>query len=121
MPGVHHIALRVRDCEASSRFYQQAFDLREARRIESEGRLRAIWLRAGDVVLMLEPALRGKGDERGSGHVLIFPTPDLVAAEARFKAMGVEVTDRTAFTLYVEDPDGHRAGVSILRFDESAS
>ena len=121
MSGVHHIALRVRDCAVSARFYSQAFGLREIRRIESEEGPRAIWLRAGKTILMLELSLRGAGAAQGSGHVLVFPTPDLVAAEERFEALGIAVKDRTQATLYVEDPDGHRAGVSSFRFDEAPS
>jgi len=121
VPGVHHIALRVRDCAVSARFYEQAFGLRETRRIESEDRTRAVWLLAGDVVLMLEFALRGEGPVEGSGHVLIFETPDLAAAEERFRSLGIAVTDRTPYTLYVSDPDGHRVGVSTFRFDPTPS
>lgn len=121
MSGVHHIALRVGDCGVSARFYEQAFGLREIRRLESSEGLRAVWLGAGDTVVMLERALRGEGPSAGSGHVLIFPTGDLAAAEERFKAIGVEVKDRTASTLYVSDPDGHRTGVSTFRFGETAS
>jgi len=107
----------VRDCEVSARFYAEAFGLRETRRIESEGRTRAVWLVAGEVVLMLEFALRGEGPVEGSGHALIFSTPDLRAAEERFRSLGIAVTDRTPYTLYVGDPDGHRVGASTFRFD----
>jgi catechol 2,3-dioxygenase-like lactoylglutathione lyase family enzyme len=118
--GVHHIALRVRDCLASARFYEQAFGLFEIRRIEAEGEggPRAVWMQAGNTVLMLEHALRGDGPMEGSGHALIFPTPDLAAAEAKFASLGIRVTDRTPYTLYVRDPDGHRGGVSSFRFDQ---
>ena len=119
--GIHHIALRVRDCVASARFYEQVFLLREIRRVEAEGALRAIWLRAGDVVLMLEHSIRGAGAVEGSGHVLIFPARDLAEAERRLAGLGIRVSDRTAKTLYVQDPDGHRTGLSIHRFDETAS
>lgn len=121
MVGIHHIALRVRDCAGSARFYAQAFGLLEVRRVEADEGLRAVWLSAGETVLMLEHSLRGDGPGEGSGHVLIFPTADLAAAEERFKALGIEVMDRTASTLYVRDPDGHRAGVSTFQFSETAS
>lgn len=120
MAGVHHIALRVSDCGVSARFYEQAFGLREIRRVESDQRLRAVWLGAGETVLMLELSLRGEGPAQGSGHALIFPASDLAHAEERFRALGIEVKDRTASTLYVSDPDGHRAGVSTFRFVETA-
>ena len=118
---IHHIALRVKDCAASARFYQQAFLLREVRRVESEGVLRAIWLRAGDTVLMLERSIRGVGPAEGSGHVLIFPAENLAEAERRLADLGIAVADRTLKTLYVQDPDGHRTGLSVHRFDETAS
>lgn len=121
MAGIHHVALRVRDCEASARFYEGAFGLREIRRINADGQPRVVWLRAGDTILMLELALRGSGQTAGSGHVLVFPSSDLAAAEDRFRERGIPITDRTASTLYVEDPDGHRAGVSVYTFDDSAS
>ena len=121
MSRVHHIALRVKDCARSARFYEQAFGLREIRRVDSGEGLRAVWLGAGETVLMLEHSLKGGGSPEGSGHVLIFGTEDLAVAEERFKALGIEVTDRTASTLYVSDPDGHRAGVSTFRFAETGS
>ena len=119
MSGVHHIALRVRDCGVAARFYEQAFGLREIRRVESDESLRAVWLDAGDTVLMLELSLRVSGPADGSGHVLIFPAADLAAAEERFLALGIEIKDRTASTLYVSDPDGHRTGVSTFQFAET--
>jgi lactoylglutathione lyase len=121
MLEVHHLALRVRDCALSARFYEKAFGLREIRRVETSEGLRAVWLGARGTVLMLELSLRGDGPAEGSGHVLIFETPDLAAAERHFKALGVAVTDRTASTLYVSDPDGHRTGVSTFRFDKTTS
>jgi lactoylglutathione lyase len=120
MTAIHHLALRVRDCEASARFYEQAFGLREIRRVEDGGDARAIWLRAGDVVLMLERSIRGAGHDEGSGHVLVFATESLSEAQRRLQKLGIAITDRTPSTLFVEDPDGHRAGLSVYRFDETA-
>jgi catechol 2,3-dioxygenase-like lactoylglutathione lyase family enzyme len=121
MPGVHHIALRVRDCDLSARFYERALGLREIRRVSSDGDLRAVWLRAGETVLMLERSLRGEGLDQGSGHVLVFPTSDLKEAEKNLGALQIAITDRTASTLYFQDPDGHRAGLSIYAFDQTPS
>jgi catechol 2,3-dioxygenase-like lactoylglutathione lyase family enzyme len=116
MSGLHHVALRVRDCGVSARFYTQAFGLREIRRSGDESGLRAVWLDAFGTVLMLERAIRGHGASEGSGHVLVFPCADLDAAIARLETLGIPVTDRTTATLYVEDPDGHRAGLSVYAF-----
>ena len=119
MAGLHHLALRARDCGASARFYEEAFGLREIRRFGGEDGPRAVWLQAGDTVLMIERSLRGGGSAEGSGHVLVFPTEDLVAAESRLRERGIAIADRTPNTLYVLDPDGHRAGVSNYVFDET--
>ncbi len=118
MSGIHHLALRVRDCLASLDFYERVFGAVEIRRAENKDRVEAVWLRVGDTVLMLERFLRGTGPDHGSGHVLVFSTDDLAAAESRLQGFGIAVTDRTPATLYFEDPDGHRAGLSTHRFRE---
>lgn len=116
MRGIHHLALRVADVERSRAFYAGLLGLPELRRFEEEGRLRSVWLQAGDAVLMLESRLRGGGPEGGSGHLLAFPVDDLHAWAQRLAAAGVAVLDRTEHTLYVRDPDGHRVGLSDLSF-----
>jgi catechol 2,3-dioxygenase-like lactoylglutathione lyase family enzyme len=110
---VHHLALRVSDCERAAAFYSALLGLPEVRRFEDAGRPRSIWLRAGDVVLMLEHGLRGVGPDQGSGHVLALSVGSLPDWEARLLAAGVPVDDRTAHTLYVRDPDGHRVGLTV--------
>ena len=89
------------------------------RRLDDADGLRSVWLRAGDVVVMLERQLRGRGEESGSAHVLVVPTLDLEDAEARLAARGIEVDDRTASTIYLRDPDGHRVGLSTYRFSHA--
>lgn len=119
MDGIHHLALRVRDCLASARFYELAFGLREIRRFKEAGQVRAVWFRLnGGVVLMLERSIRGEGRADGSGHVLVFAAADLVAEERRLRGLGIAITDRTPSTIFVVDPDGHRAGLSVYRFVE---
>lgn len=110
-PGVelHHLALRVADCERSTAFYAGVLGLPELRRSE-----RGVWLRLGSAVLMLERALRGAGTETGSGHLLALAVDDLSAWETRLARAGVAVVDRTEHTLYLQDPDGHRVGLSRL-------
>lgn len=110
---IHHLALRVADCERAASFYTGILGLPELRRFEDAGRLRSIWLRAGDAVLMLERSLRGHGSGEGSGHLLALAVDDLADWEGRLHAAGVPVDDRTAHTLYVRDPDGHRVGLTV--------
>src|SRR5688500_11113301 len=115
-PRLHHLALRVADCERALAFYSGLLGLPEVRRIEEGGRLRAVWVAAGDAVIMLERSLRGAGPAVGSGHVLAFAATDLARWEERLAAAGVPIDDRTEQTLFIRDPDGHRVGLSTYRF-----
>lgn len=115
--ALHHLALRVTDPVRSARFYAELFGLRELRSHHDDDGVRAVWLALGDAVLMLERSLRPPGPADGSGHVLVLACDDLAGAAARLAAAGVEVSDRTQFTLYFADPDGHRVGLSAYRFE----
>ena len=106
------MALRVADCERSAAFYAGVLGLRETRRFVESGALRSIWLAAGEATLMLEHALKGAGPDEGSGHLIAFAVEDLPDWERRLALAGVAVQDRTAATLYVQDPDGHRVGLT---------
>ena len=103
------------DPDRSAAFYVGLLGLAEARRFEEGGRVRSIWLHAGSAVLMLERQIKGGGPETGSGHVLAFAVEDLGAWETRLSEAGVAIDDRTAATLFVRDPDGHRVGLSVYR------
>ena len=64
---------------------------------------------------MLETRLRGRGDESGSAHVLVFSGVELgglAACESRLERHGIAIDDRTQNTLFFRDPDGHRVGLS---------
>jgi catechol 2,3-dioxygenase-like lactoylglutathione lyase family enzyme len=114
---VHHLALRVADCERSLAFYSGVLGLPERKRFEGDAQgLRSVWVDAGGVVLMLERTLRGAGSQEGSGHVLALQVDDHDACEAALRAAAITVEDRTAHTLYVRDPDGHRVGLSTYPF-----
>jgi catechol 2,3-dioxygenase-like lactoylglutathione lyase family enzyme len=110
--AIHHLALRVRDPAASAAFYSGVLGLPELRRNEEDGRLRSIWVRAGEAVLMLERAIKAPGPETGSGHVLALEVADLEAWTERLTEQGHPPVERTASTLYVLDPDGHRVGLT---------
>jgi glyoxylase I family protein len=110
---VHHLALRVADCDRAAAFYTGLLGLPELRRFEDAGHVRSIWLRAGDAVIMLELGLRGLGPDEGSGHLLALAVDSLPEWEARLLAAGVGIDGRTAHTIYVRDPDGHRVGLTV--------
>jgi catechol 2,3-dioxygenase-like lactoylglutathione lyase family enzyme len=127
--GLHHLALRVADPELSARFYGGLLGLPELRRhLGEDGTPRAVWLALGDAVLMLERSLLPPGPAAGSAHVLVLAAAQDDGADGadgakgldswarRLAAAGVAISERTAFTLYFQDPDGHRLGVSTFRF-----
>jgi catechol 2,3-dioxygenase-like lactoylglutathione lyase family enzyme len=114
-PGrIHHVALRVSDPERSLAFYGGVLGLAEARRFDEGGRVRSIWMSVGGAVVMLEREIKPAGGGEGSGHVLVLAVSDLGVWESRLAAAGVAIVDRTAATLYVIDPDGHRVGLSVF-------
>jgi catechol 2,3-dioxygenase-like lactoylglutathione lyase family enzyme len=112
---LHHLALRVADVARAARFYSEVLGLacvREHR--DADGELRSIWLDLGGSVLMLERAIRGVGPDSGSAHVLVLVVDDLEQAADRLAHAGVQIVDRTAYTLFFADPDGHRVGLSVF-------
>jgi catechol 2,3-dioxygenase-like lactoylglutathione lyase family enzyme len=112
---VHHVALRVADCEASRAFYSGLLGLAETRRREGQDGLASVWIEVGETVLMLERCLRSSGADSGSGHLLAFSVDDLGKWEQRLAQAGVVIEDRTTHTLYFRDPDGHRVGLTTYR------
>jgi glyoxylase I family protein len=119
--GFHHLAIQVRDLPTMEAFYRGTLGLPELRRWparEGEGRgERSVWLDAGDGAFVALERVAAGEPARGEG-----PGLHLVALriergargawEARLASAGVPVEARTAFTLYVRDPEGNRVGLS---------
>ena len=126
--GIHHTAIKVLDLEAAERFYVGLLGLRLVRRWPRDaaagGGDRSLWVDCGDgSFVALERATAGAAadaDARASasdapGHHMIafrIARDERPAWEARLAEAGVEVTHRTAFTLYFRDPEGNRLGLS---------
>ncbi|HET6343871.1 MAG TPA: VOC family protein [Myxococcota bacterium] len=112
---VHHIALVVQDLQRAEGFYVGLLGLHVTRRWhDSQGAPRSVWLALGrDGLLMLE-----RGDARpptgGGWHLLAWRihAEERAALESQLAAKGVPIINRSAYTLYIEDPEGNRIGLS---------
>lgn len=113
--GIHHIALFARDLERVARFYESVLGLaRETEHHHDDGRLRSIWLRAGDTRIMVEEA-EADGPSRPVGWQVVafsIAAKDRQAAAARLSEAGHAVTHETEFTIYALDPEGNRVALS---------
>jgi glyoxylase I family protein len=113
--GVHHLAILVRDLPRVEAFYRELLGLPVVRR---DGE-RSVWLDLGDeAFLALEcassPSASSPDDEATGLHLLALRIgrAERAAWEARFQEARVGVYRRTAFTIYVRDPEGNRVGLS---------
>ena len=118
--GFHHLAIQCSDLAACERFYTDVLGLEVQRRWPAPGGgERSVWLALGDGFLALEradgPPVAEPWRSGRPGFLLL--ALGIGAArrgewEARLAAHGVEIVHRTAFTLYVRDPEGNRIGLS---------
>lgn len=112
--GLDHVVLRVRDQEASRRFYTEVLGCTVDHVNE---RLSLVQLRFGDHLIDLLPGVRGP-EGSGLDHVcLSLRCADLEAAREALLLRGVPVDGhvverRGAYgsgpSLYIRDPDGYR-------------
>jgi len=124
--GVHHVAIAVRDLAELERFYTRVLGLSVLRRWPTAGdeaRDRSVWLDLGSgAFLALERVadaeVSGQGaasPDHAHGYLMIalrIPRAARPAWEARLASAGVAIVHRTAYTLYVVDPEGNRVGLS---------
>jgi catechol 2,3-dioxygenase-like lactoylglutathione lyase family enzyme len=122
--GFHHLAIQVRDLPGAERFYCGVLGLPVLRRWPwPDGRPgeRSIWaaLGADGSFLALEACEGGRDpqqfrDGRPGLHLLALriERAEREAWEQRLAAAGAPVVHRSAYTLYVLDPEGNRVGLS---------
>ena len=119
--GVHHLAIAVRDLAAAAAFYEAVLGLPVLRRwpaTDGAATDRSVWLDlGGGTFLALErtAGAAAAGDDQTPGfQVLALRISPGARAdwEARFAAAGVPVVHRTAYTIYLRDPEGNRVGLS---------
>jgi lactoylglutathione lyase len=108
-----HSMVRVRDLEASLRFYREGLGLREVRRKEApEGKYTLVFLAApgspeGEIELTYNwDSSEDYGSARNFGH-LAFRVDDIYATCARLQAMGVTINrpPRDGHMAFVRSPD----------------
>jgi catechol 2,3-dioxygenase-like lactoylglutathione lyase family enzyme len=121
---VHHLALRTPDPSRLERFYAGFLGLRVARRDAARG---SVWLEAGMVVVMIEPAAENEpSPDRASQELLAFGIdagsahPDLSSWRKRLAEANVAIEAETPFTLYFRDPEGRRLALSAYVFRATA-
>lgn len=111
---IHHLAFRTRDLGRLEAFYSGVMALPV---LDRKGE-RAVWLAAGDAVVMLERADEGEpGVPAGTMDFVAFDVEReaRVGWLARLAEAGVAIEQQTEHTLYFRDPDGRRIGISSYR------
>jgi uncharacterized glyoxalase superfamily protein PhnB len=111
----------VRDLQASLAWYQDALGFAVDRRIEREGQLRGVALRAGDVRILLNQDDGAKELDRVKGEgfsLMITTSQDVDGVAARIRAAGGTLDSEPADMPWgprafrVRDPDGYRFAIS---------
>ena len=117
--GVHHVAVKVADLSRAEAFYVGVLGLAVLRRWPSaDGRDRSLWLDLGKGSFLALERSEGPGgakSENGAGiHLLALhiPRADREAWIAALSEAGHPIYQHTDFTIYVQDPEGNRVGLS---------
>jgi glyoxylase I family protein len=123
--GLHHLAIQVLDLPATEAFYRDVLGLRVLRRWpapDGQPGERSVWLDTGDGSFLALERVTGEPTATEDPSRAHRPGLHLVALridrgaraslEDRLVRAGVPVASRTAFTLYVRDPEGNRVGLS---------
>jgi glyoxylase I family protein len=117
--GVHHVAVKVSDLARAEVFYVGVLGLAVLRRWPgADGSERSLWLDLGKGSFLALERSDGPGDaksENGSGiHLLALQIPrcDREPWIAALAQAGQRIYQQTDFTIYVQDPEGNRVGLS---------
>ncbi|WP_420128660.1 VOC family protein [Longimicrobium sp.] len=117
-------SLTVKDLEQSVAWYHRVVGFAVDQRMERDGQLRAVAVRAGDVRLLLNQDDGAKGWERAKGEGIslnITTAQDVDALAARIRAGGGTLDSEPADMPWgvrafrVRDPDGFRIAFSSPR------
>lgn len=117
-------SLTVNDLEQSVAWYHGALGFAVDQRMERDGQLRAVAVRAGNVRLLLNLDDGAKGWERTKGEgmsLMITTAQDIDGIAARIRAAGGTLDSEPADMPWgvrafrVRDPDGYRFAISSER------
>ncbi|MBT6179121.1 MAG: VOC family protein [Deltaproteobacteria bacterium] len=118
--AVHHVAIKAWDVEVLSAFYQEVLGLVFEREFKDDFGLRSVWLRFGTGRLMIERSEEGGVTNRSFGsdpigyHLVAFSIEpaEREAWRQRLESAGCPVIEETEHTLYFQDPESNRCGLS---------
>jgi lactoylglutathione lyase len=119
--GIHHVAVRVTDLEASIGFYERHFGFKVADRLTLASGARIAFLGQPDGGAQLELIAGLTDHHQGDGlvHHLAFRVDDVPAAFERLRDAGVPLLDESVQTLAsgrrlfsFRGPDGERLQVT---------
>ena len=123
--GFDHINLQARDLGRAIDFYTNVLGLRLVRADRDDsGSVRFASLRAGELLIDLQPATGWSGGPSGLNHFCLLVEPaDFDHLVSRLQSSGVEITEgpvrrQGAFgfgvSVYIRDPDGH--GIELKHY-----
>lgn len=123
--GLHHVAIKASDPDRVAAFYRDVLGLAEvARHALPGGGTRSVWLECGGAILMVERSMAGTASAAPAEFAQDPPGVHLVALRIdagqrdawrqRLAAAGRPVVHETEWTLYTQDPEGNRIGLSTL-------
>lgn len=127
--GLHHVAIRVMDPERVGAFYRDVLGLPElARHKSADGSVRSIWLALpGGAFLALEresgSAVSPPSDAGRLGYCVLtlrIWREQRSAIVGELRRRGAPVVHETRWTIYIEDPEGNRIGLSHHPQDATA-
>ena len=120
LTALHHLAIKAWDVEVLAKFYQEVLGLEFERKFDDAYGLRSVWLRFGDSRLMIERSEEGgvtnrffDADPTGL-HMLVFAidAADRQGWREKLEARDCHAVSETEHTLYFQDPESNRFGLS---------
>lgn len=118
--ALHHLAIKAWDVESLAQFYREVLGLEFERDFHDSYGLRSVWLRFGTARLMIERSEEGgvtnrffDSDPTGL-HIVVFAIAEQERAQwqEKLESCGCPVVDETPHTLYFQDPESNRFGLS---------